>query len=372
MAQGDLTAALAAFQSAFEITDRLAKADPGNAQWQRDLSIAYERIGSVREAQGDLQAALASFQAELSITDRLAKADPGNTRWQQDLANGYDWAGDAQRALGDLNEAASSYQSGIDIRTRLAKADPANAQWQRSVSLSYNKLGNMQLARDDVAGALASYQAMLAIAARLAQSDPTNAGWQRDASIANEKVGEALFDLGKPAESLGNFNAAVDTGKVPELAIFRWRRAVAELYANAAAASADDAAEALRLRPSSAYYPVWLHLARLRAGQRDADEFAANAARIDRSSWPWPIVALFLGSGNPDEIRKAVAASEPASVRAGRSCAADFYQSARGAQADARELFQSAVDHCPHDIDEYWTARLELEQQRERTRAQAK
>ena len=38
--------------------ERLALADPGNAGWQRDLSVSHDRIGDVQSAQGDLSEAL--------------------------------------------------------------------------------------------------------------------------------------------------------------------------------------------------------------------------------------------------------------------------------------------------------------------------
>ena len=34
------------------IADRLASADPGNAGWQRDLSVSDDRVGDVLVAQG--------------------------------------------------------------------------------------------------------------------------------------------------------------------------------------------------------------------------------------------------------------------------------------------------------------------------------
>jgi hypothetical protein len=37
----------------------------------------------VQRAQGDLAAALTSYQASLAIRERLAKADPGNAGWQR-------------------------------------------------------------------------------------------------------------------------------------------------------------------------------------------------------------------------------------------------------------------------------------------------
>ena len=42
--------------------ERLAQSDPGNADWQRDLSVSFERIGDVQVAQGDLSGALKSYQ----------------------------------------------------------------------------------------------------------------------------------------------------------------------------------------------------------------------------------------------------------------------------------------------------------------------
>ena len=56
------------------IAERLAQADPGNAGWQRDLSVSYDRIGDVLEAQGNLPEALKSFRDGLAIRERLASA----------------------------------------------------------------------------------------------------------------------------------------------------------------------------------------------------------------------------------------------------------------------------------------------------------
>jgi lipoprotein NlpI len=48
----------------------------------------------------------------------------------------------------------------------------------------------------------------------------------------------------------------------------------------------------LKLRLAYPYYAIWLHVARARAGQNDADEIAANAKNIDRAKWPWLIVGF--------------------------------------------------------------------------------
>ena len=75
--------AVVAFVPASAGADRLATSDPGNAGWQRDLSVSYTKIGDVQVAQGDLAGALKSYKDGLGIADRLATSDPGNAGWQR-------------------------------------------------------------------------------------------------------------------------------------------------------------------------------------------------------------------------------------------------------------------------------------------------
>ena len=148
--RGNLGAAGATYHEAETIADRLAKSDPGNAGWQRDLSVSYNKVGDVQVAQGNLPAALASYQAGLAIRDRLAKSDPGNAGWQRDLSVSYNKVGDVQVAQGNLPAALASYQASLAISDRLAKSDPGNAGWQRDLSVSYDKVGDVQVAQGNL------------------------------------------------------------------------------------------------------------------------------------------------------------------------------------------------------------------------------
>ena len=85
-AQGDLAEALKSFREALAIRERLAQADPGNAGWQRDLTVSHDRIGEVLEAQGNRAEAVKSFRESLAINERLALADPGNADLQRSVA----------------------------------------------------------------------------------------------------------------------------------------------------------------------------------------------------------------------------------------------------------------------------------------------
>ena len=141
-------------------------------------------------------------------------------------------------------------------------------------------------------------------------------------------------------------------------------RAVAELYSDRAGAAANDLVTAIKLRPSYHYFVMWLHIARTRVGQSDPKELADVAGALDRSKWPWPVIGLFLGSTSPEDVRASAQSAGSPGAQRDQLCEADFYlgfyQQQKGAQGEARPLFQSAVDSCQKSFVEYRAARLEL------------
>ena len=80
VAQGNLPEALKSYRDSLAIRDSLAKADPGNAGWQRDLSVSYNKIGDVLVAQGNLPEALKAYRDSLGWTARQGRS------WQCRLA----------------------------------------------------------------------------------------------------------------------------------------------------------------------------------------------------------------------------------------------------------------------------------------------
>src|ERR1019366_1692035 len=86
LAQSDLAAALQSYQDSHAIFDRLAKSDPGNAGWQRDLSVSYAKLADVylksQQATKDKEALAAGRDISASLVARF----PDQATWKQDLA----------------------------------------------------------------------------------------------------------------------------------------------------------------------------------------------------------------------------------------------------------------------------------------------
>jgi tetratricopeptide (TPR) repeat protein len=178
------------FNASLAIAERLAKADPGNAGWQRDLSVSQEKIGDVLRAQGNLPAALDAFNASLAIRERLAKADPGNAGWQRDLSVSQDKIGDVLVKQGNLAEALDAFNASLAIAERLAKADPGNAGWQHDIALSLQRVGYISMQQGSTSEALDAYRRGLAIMQALVALAPDHAAFKRDLGWFEASIAE--------------------------------------------------------------------------------------------------------------------------------------------------------------------------------------
>jgi tetratricopeptide (TPR) repeat protein len=171
LAQGGLDAAQAAAEQSRDIIAKLAAADPGNAEWQRDLSLSWNKLGDMRVAWGDLAGALAAYGAAKDIRDRLVAADPGNAGLQRDLSVSWGRLGGVRRARGDLAGALAARGAAKDITERLAAADPGNAEWQRDLVASHWKLAELhERLPDRRHEARPHWSAALAVARDLAET----------------------------------------------------------------------------------------------------------------------------------------------------------------------------------------------------------
>jgi len=65
---------------------RLAQPDPGNAGWQRDLSVSYAKLAIVFRNTGKKEQALDALREGRAIMARMTSLSPDNAEWKRDLA----------------------------------------------------------------------------------------------------------------------------------------------------------------------------------------------------------------------------------------------------------------------------------------------
>lgn len=283
-------------RDALEYLDGLAREADDDPSLQRDLAIAYEKVGDVqgrtlRANMGDTSGAKESYGKALRIRETLVAGDPKDSSCRTDLADSYrefgrllwtasDTAGGLENARKDvvLREALTaenptnmqarfslgvshadvgeilleqgvtmgateSLRRALSVFEMLLATEPGNEKYQAAAAFVYQKTSEVMLWQGDAGGALAASRKALALDSKSSTAYPTNTHYRQEVGIDFEKVGNTL-------ENLGDVNGALESYR-KELLIFEPQSV------------ADPANAQFRSDLSSAYFKVGSMLARI-------------------------------------------------------------------------------------------------------------
>jgi tetratricopeptide (TPR) repeat protein len=273
----------------------------------------------------------------------------------------YVYTGQLEMAVKDLNEAIKRQPNyGFAYRTRghaylnqnlddKAIADETKAisldakdmeaYWLRAYAYRYRKKA-IQLA-------IADYTKALAI-------DPSDSTNRTSRADAYEQTGR--YDLAS-----ADYDDWIRRN--PKGPFGYWARGRLNLVQGKNEAAAADLAKAVSLKPADSYDVLWLHIARLRAGVDDKAELAANAAKLDHSIWPAPVVSYFTGKATATEVLASAAKGEGA-AKATQTCEALVFlgqdDMAKGRKEDGVARLQTADRGCAADSQEAHLIKVDL------------
>jgi PQQ-dependent catabolism-associated CXXCW motif protein len=342
--------------------------NPAHVDAYYHRALAHANNGHFAASLGDLLkvielAPLRTADIEARITDRKNAAK---------YAGGYTDRGDNYYSDRDYDSAIDQYSKAIELAPNSAGA--------------YNRRAFVYSKKDDYDNAIKDLDQAIALEPKYAASHDNRGEafyykGDYDAAIRDyEKAIELGFDkvtsfghLGRAYLAKHDFERAIQVydkmiALQPDNADALRARAQAEIYAERISPAIADLAAAVKLEPSDAYHAIWLHMARVRAGLVNIEELAANTEKIDRTQWPWPLVALFLGASAPETIHAAAGSFGGESGRDDQVCDANFYlgfhRLANGQRAEAKRLFEAVVTTCPRRNEEYQLGRIEFERLR--------
>ncbi len=181
---GRSSEALSAAQEARELLEALVQSEPQRADYQRDLSVSYDKLGDLMGALGEGEAARQYFEKSLEIRERLVRAEPQQADYQRNPSVSYERLGDLMRALGEGEAARQYFEKSLEIAERLVRAEPQRADYQRDLSVSYNKLGDLMRALGEGEAARQYFEKSLEIRERLVRAEPQRADYQRDLVVS--------------------------------------------------------------------------------------------------------------------------------------------------------------------------------------------
>ncbi len=319
-----------------------------NAMWaydravrEKDESLEFSGYRNSLPAWPELEGASAAFERVTSGASHEARMSSGVAHYHR---------GELDRAIEAFSAVIGSKPPVRFTAALIGTGSPdlKRAYWRRAVA--YRDTGDLDQALNDFDDALKAWR-----------HSPSARG--PEPGIFEDR-GIALLRKREFRSAIADFDTVI--GRRRDYAPALANRGIAKLYAGLPGA-ADDLAAAVRLVPSNPYWTVWLHMARVRLGDDDRTEFAANAARLDRGRWPWPVVQVQLGLVAPDAMRAAAALITDARLAQIHGCEAEFYagmfELQNGRTAAAQPRFQAAADSCPVSATERALAAAELKPQ---------
>lgn len=242
------------------------------------------------------------------------------------LARLYYKRGNEWSSRGTYDRAISDYDEAIRVYPKLAEAH-------------YGR-GSAWSSKGESDKAIADYDA----AARINPKD------------ASPLIGRAveLTLKGDYVRAIADYDAAIALDANSAMSFLG--RGRARFYNGDYARSVPDFEQALKRQPNG-YTAMWLYFSRKRVNAYDAEEKLESEAASQRgTSWPGPLITLFLGRTDVESVQ-AAASDRNARKQAEQRCEANFYLAEwhllRGERERALPLLKEAQSGCPNDYIEH-------------------
>ena len=198
--------------------DELAKDEVHDIGLQRELGVAYERLGDVEGGPtvsnlGNTAAAASSYQKAISIFNKLSQQKPDDAQLLADQLRAYGKMADIKLMEGDTQGALD-----LDLRVRQAREawvndHPNDRSAKRALGLNLQNIGSRldQLGRYE--DALKVRLEALRLIEDLNASGPVDANLRLALALANKRLGRTLHRLKRYDEAIPYFLKALDMEK---------------------------------------------------------------------------------------------------------------------------------------------------------------
>lgn len=131
---------------ALEYLDSLSQEAANDIELQRELATAYFKIGDVQGRVlaaniGDTKGALASYQKAVALFDKLAALEPAHREIQHERVYSYERLGEISLTLGKPADAVAHFRKAIPLVEDLLATEPTNATFRTDLGTLHRMLG---------------------------------------------------------------------------------------------------------------------------------------------------------------------------------------------------------------------------------------
>ncbi len=201
--------ALAKYEHALELYEKLYNSDPGNVEYLYHIAGIQSNIGNILRGFGRRASALEKYGEALEKIEYLLSGKPEDTAYRSNVAMTCNNLGILLSDLGRREEAREHYQRALDFYEALMEKDPDIIVLQSYVATSSN-LGNLLSDLGRREEAKEHHQRALEMSEVLMEKDPDNIVLQSDVATCSNNLGNLLRDLGEEEEARQHYQRALE------------------------------------------------------------------------------------------------------------------------------------------------------------------
>jgi tetratricopeptide (TPR) repeat protein len=208
MEQGDLAAALEAFNQALHFSEQLALRAPDNVDAQLGMANSLFYVGYVHWQHGQLREARGIFESIITIVDEVSARESENPKWLVERAYANTNLGRIMELEGAFEDALSTYSTVMQVNESLVKLEPENPEWQLELGFAHNNLGKLLVTLGRLDEAETHYRKDLEIKSRFHAGNLNHNVYRSYLAVSQYYLGKLLADRGAYPESETRLTAA--------------------------------------------------------------------------------------------------------------------------------------------------------------------
>ncbi len=205
---GNVKGALDSFQKSLKIRQTLVASNPENAEDLFTLAVAYGRVG---DSIGvfDENARLENYQQALKIYENLNISKPSDTKFSNGLAQGHLDLGVGLKTIRANTEAVENYRKAVSIWENLLAADSSNFEYRRNLAQSYKRLSEVFDLNEDYTNSIELSRKALIFDEERMKAFPENLDVKTDLSFSYGGIGYDLMKTGDLENAFVYLNRAL-------------------------------------------------------------------------------------------------------------------------------------------------------------------
>ena len=206
---GDTQGALDSYRSALRLRRALVEHDP-TVQARRELLRSCVKLSELLMGQSAVPEALSLGREGAQLADSLLQEKQISALDRTYAAAAYMNYGWAQGLSGDAEPGMKLMEKARQLHEQLAAANPQDADAQRNLVVVAGRMGDVYSeGLDQPAKALPFYERALSLVAPIAATNPDDAELQRGKAFVLASIGDLLNDLQRPSEGLEKYDRAL-------------------------------------------------------------------------------------------------------------------------------------------------------------------